>query len=222
MATEELVNLFPKFNSNDWNFEAEDEAYFQDTEDYDAEVYFETTSYSIYTKALYTLRGETVNIGVESISSGIYIELGDYRIDNSNKEINITIGADENLIMYIKSNIISNEGIIEGAYLYIVDNSSGEPEEPDYNELIQGGINDETGSFEDETANVVKTNFIDISDKKQIMVQVLTENVYIAKCYLYNANKELVKILDISVDKKHMFGIDLQKLIEEVINDGDE
>lgn len=95
-------------------------------------------------------------------------------------------------------------------------------EEPDNNELIQGGINDETGSFEDETANVVKTNFIDISDKKQIMVQVLTENVYIAKCYLYNANKELVKILDISVDKKRMFGLDLQKLIDEVINDGDE
>ena len=97
-----------------------------------------------------------------------------------------------------------------------------EPEEPDNNELIQGGINDESGAFENEVPNIVKTNYIDISDKKQILVNVLTEDVYILKCYLYNANKELVKIIDISADKKRMFGLDLQKLIEEVMNDGNE
>lgn len=97
-----------------------------------------------------------------------------------------------------------------------------EPEEPDNNELIQGGINNESGAFENEVPNIVKTNYIDISDKKQILVNVLTEDVYILKCYLYNANKELVKIIDISADKKRMFGLDLQKLIEEVMNDGNE
>ena len=95
-------------------------------------------------------------------------------------------------------------------------------EEPDDNELIQGDINDESGAFEDEVSNVVKTKYIDVSDKKQILVNVLTEDVYILKCYLYNANKELVKIIDISADKKRMFGLDLQKLIEEVMNDGNE
>ena len=95
-------------------------------------------------------------------------------------------------------------------------------EEPDNNELVQGDINDESGAFEDEVSNVVKTKYIDVSDKKQILVNVLTEDVYILKCYLYNANKELVKIIDISADKKRMFGLDLQKLIEEVMNDGNE
>jgi surface protein len=95
-------------------------------------------------------------------------------------------------------------------------------EEPDNNELIQGDINDESGAFEDEVLNVVKTKYIDISNKKQILVNVLTEDVYVLKCYLYNANKELVKIIDISADKKRMFGLDLQKLIEEVMNDGNE
>ena len=97
-----------------------------------------------------------------------------------------------------------------------------EPEEPDNNDLIQGDINDESGTFEDEVSNVVKTKYIDVSDKKQILVNVLTEDVYILKCYLYNANKELVKVIDISADKKRMFGLDLQKLIEEVMNDGNE
>jgi len=97
-----------------------------------------------------------------------------------------------------------------------------EPEEPDNNELIQGDINDSTGAFEDEVPNVVKTKYIDISGKKQITVNVLTENVYVLKCYLYNANKELVKIIDISEEKKRMFGIDIQKLIDEVMNDGNE
>lgn len=97
-----------------------------------------------------------------------------------------------------------------------------ESEEPDNNELVQGDINDETGVYEDEVPNVVKTKYIDISDKKQILVNVLTEDVYVLKCYLYNANKELVKIIDISADKKRMFGLDLQKLIEEVMNDGNE
>lgn len=95
-------------------------------------------------------------------------------------------------------------------------------EQPDDNELIQGDINDESGTFEDEVPNVVKTKYIDVSDKKQILVNVLTEDVYILKCYLYNANKELVKVIDISTDKKRMFGLDLQKLIEEVMNDGNE
>ena len=95
-------------------------------------------------------------------------------------------------------------------------------EEPDNNELVQGDINDETGVYEDEVPNVVKTKYIDITDKKQILVNVLTEDVYILKCYLYNANKELVKIIDISADKKRMLGLDLQKLIEEVMNDGNE
>ena len=98
---------------------------------------------------------------------------------------------------------------------------SEEPEE-DNNELIQGDINDETGTFEDEVPNVVKTRYIDISNKKQILVNVLTEDVYVLKCYLYNANKELVKVIDISADKKRMFGLDLQKIIDEVINNGNE
>lgn len=96
------------------------------------------------------------------------------------------------------------------------------PEEPDNNELIQGDINDETGAFADEVPNVVKTRYIDISNKKQILVNVLTEDVYVLKCYLYNANKELVKVIDISTDKKRMFGLDLQKIIDEVMNDGNE
>ena len=104
----------------------------------------------------------------------------------------------------------------------VVNGEPEEPEEPDNNELIQGDINDETGVYEDEVPNVVKTKYIDISDKKQILVNVLTEDVYVLKCYLYNANKELVKIIDISADKKRMFGLDLQKLIEEVMNDGNE
>ena len=99
---------------------------------------------------------------------------------------------------------------------------SEQTEEPDNNDLIQGDINDESGTFEDEVSNVVKTKYIYVSDKKQILVNVLTEDVYILKCYLYNANKELVKIIDISADKKRMFGLDLQKLIEEVMNDGNE
>ena len=104
----------------------------------------------------------------------------------------------------------------------VVSEYSGQPEEPDNNELVQGDINDESGVYEDEVSNVVKTKYIDISDKKQILVNVLTEDVYILKCYLYNANKELVKVIDISADKKRMFGLDLQKLIEEVMNDGNE
>ena len=121
--------------------------------------------------------------------------------------------------LYLSSLVCSNDGYSTIGEIKVV---AIESEEPDNNELIQGGINDESGAFEDETTNVVKTNYIDVSDKKQIIVNVLTDDVYIVKCYLYNANKELVKIIDISADKKRMFGLDLQKLIEEVMDNGNE
>lgn len=93
-----------------------------------------------------------------------------------------------------------------------------ECEEPNNNELIQGDII-EDGSFNDETTNVVRTNFIDVSDKKSIKVTVLTDNVYVSACYLYNANKELIKVIDLSSDKKRMLGVNLQELINQVLED---
>ena len=91
-------------------------------------------------------------------------------------------------------------------------------EEPDNNELVQGDIN-EDGTFNDESTTVVRTKYIDISDKKSIQVNVLTDNVYISACYLYNANKELVKIIEIPADKKRQFGVNLQELIAQIIKD---
>ena len=93
-----------------------------------------------------------------------------------------------------------------------------EPEEPDNNELVQGDIN-EDGTFNDESTTVVRTKYIDISDKKSIQVTVLTDNVYISACYLYNANKELVKVIEIPADKKRQFGVNLQELIAQIIKD---
>ena len=91
-------------------------------------------------------------------------------------------------------------------------------EEPDNNELIQGDIN-EDGTFNDESTTVVRTKYIDISDKKSIQVKVLTDNIYISACYLYNANKELVKVIEIPADKKRKFGVNLQELIAQIIED---
>ena len=91
-------------------------------------------------------------------------------------------------------------------------------EEPDNNELVQGDINDD-GTFNDESTTVVRTKYIDISDKKSIQVNVLTDNVYISACYLYNANKELVKVIEIPADKKRKFGVNLQELIAQIIED---
>ena len=91
-------------------------------------------------------------------------------------------------------------------------------EEPDNNELVQGDIN-EDGTFNDESTTVVRTKYIDISDKKSIQVNVLTDNVYISACYLYNANKELVKVIEIPADKKRKFGVNLQELIAQIIED---
>ena len=91
-------------------------------------------------------------------------------------------------------------------------------EEPDNNELVQGDIN-EDGTFNDESTTVVRTKYIDISGKKSIQVNVLTENVYISACYLYNANKELVKVIEIPADKKRKFGVNLQELIAQIIED---
>ena len=95
---------------------------------------------------------------------------------------------------------------------------SGQTEEPDNNELVQGDIT-EDGSFNDESTTVVRTKYIDISDKKSIQVNVLTDNVYISACYLYNANKELVKVIEIPADKKRKFGVNLQELIAQIIED---
>ena len=279
-------NLFPKFNSGSWTYEEEHEAYLENMEEYDTDVSFETNYYSIYATygQLDMIKGKTVKLGVSSIDPNIYIEMGEYRIDNSTLEVIISVGDNESCTLYIRSTTSGYiSGSIKGAYLYIIDDlpeittytvtfkdwdgttlktqnvedgaSATAPddptrdghvftgwdvdfsnvtsdlivtaqyekiEEPDNNELVQGDINDETGVYEDEVPNVVKTKYIDISDKKQILVNVLTEDVYILKCYLYNANKELVKIIDISADKKRMFGLDLQKLIEEVMNDGNE
>ena len=91
-------------------------------------------------------------------------------------------------------------------------------EEPDNNELVQGDIN-EDGTFNDESTTVVRTKYIDISDKKSIQVNVLTDNVYISACYLYNANKELVKVIEIPANKKRKFGVNLQELIAQIIED---
>ena len=279
-------NLFPKFNSDSWAYEEEHEAYLENKKEYDTDVSFETSYYSIYTAygQLDIIKGKTVKLGVSSIDPNIYIEMGEYRIDNSTLEVIISVGDNESYNLSIRSMSSGYiTGSIKGAYLYIIDDlpeittytvifkdwdgttlktqnvedgaSATAPddptrdgyvftgwdidfsnvtndlivtaqyekiEEPDNNELVQGDINDESGAFEDEVSNVVKTKYIDVSDKKQILVNVLTEDVYILKCYLYNANKELVKIIDISADKKRMFGLDLQKLIEEVMNDGDE
>ena len=279
-------NLFPKFNSDSWAYEEEHEAYLENKKEYDTGVSFETSYYSIYTAygQLDIIKGKTVKLGVSSIDPNIYIEMGEYRIDNSTLEVIISVGDNESYNLSIKSMSSGYiNGSIKGAYLYIIDDlpeittytvifkdwdgttlktqnvedgaSATAPddptrdgyvftgwdidfsnvtndlivtaqyekiEEPDNNELVQGDINDESGAFEDEVSNVVKTKYIDVSDKKQILVNVLTEDVYILKCYLYNANKELVKIIDISADKKRMFGLDLQKLIEEVMNDGNE
>ena len=279
-------NLFPKFNSDSWAYEEEHEAYLENKKEYDTDVSFETGYYSIYTAygQLDIIKGKTVKLGVSSIDPNIYIEMGEYRIDNSTLEVIISVGDNESYNLSIRSMSSGYiTGSIKGAYLYIIDDlpeittytvtfkdwdgttlktqnvedgaSATAPddptrdgyvftgwdidfsnvtndlivtaqyekiEEPDNNELVQGDINDESGAFEDEVSNVVKTKYIDVSDKKQILVNVLTEDVYILKCYLYNANKELVKIIDISADKKRMFGLDLQKLIEEVMNDGNE
>ena len=100
----------------------------------------------------------------------------------------------------------------------MVSEYSVEPEEPDNNELVQGDIN-EDGTFNDESTTVVRTKYIDISGKKSIQVNVLTENVYISACYLYNANKELVKVIEIPADKKRKFGVNLQELIAQIIED---
>ena len=91
-------------------------------------------------------------------------------------------------------------------------------ERPNNNELVQGDIN-EDGTFNDESTTVVRTKYIDISDKKSIQVTVLTDNVYISACYLYNANKELVKVIEIPADKKRKFGVNLQELIAQIIED---
>ena len=91
-------------------------------------------------------------------------------------------------------------------------------EEPDNNELVQGDIN-EDGTFNNESTTAVRTKYINISDKKSIQVNVLTENVYISACYLYNANKELVKVIEIPADKKRKFGVNLQELIAQIIED---
>lgn len=95
-----------------------------------------------------------------------------------------------------------------------------ESEESDDNELVQGDIL-EDGSFNDVATNVVRTKLIDISDKKSIKVNVLTDNIYVSACYLYNDNKELVKVIDLSSDKKRMFGVNLQELIKQVLEDGE-
>ena len=279
-------NLFPKFNSDSWTYGAEQEAYLENIKEYDTDVSFETSYYSIYTiyGQLDMIKGKTIKLGVSSIDPNICIEMGEYRIDNSTLEVIISVGDNESYNLSIRSMFSGYiTGSIKGAYLYIIDDlpeittytvtfkdwdgttlktqnvedgaSATAPddptrdgyvftgwdvefsnvtsglivtaqyekiEEPDNNELIQGDINDESGAFEDEVPNVVKTKYIDISNKKQILVNVLTEDAYVLKCYLYNANKELVKIIDISADKNRMFGLDLQKLIEEVINDGNE
>ena len=91
-------------------------------------------------------------------------------------------------------------------------------EEPDNNELVQGDIN-EDGTFNDESTTAVRTKYINISNKKSIQVNVLTDNVYISACYLYNANKELVKVIEIPADKKRKFGVNLYELIAQIIED---
>ena len=103
-------------------------------------------------------------------------------------------------------------------YWNIISSTEEEPEEPDINELVQGDIN-EDGTFNDESNTTVRTKYIDISDKKIIQVKVLTENVNISACYLYNANKELVKVIEIPDGKKRMFGVNLQELIAQIIED---
>lgn len=90
-------------------------------------------------------------------------------------------------------------------------------EEPDNNELVQGDIN-EDGSFNDGVSTIVRAKYIDISDKKSIVFNVLTDNVYISACYLYNVNKELVKVIEIPADKKRIFGVNLQELIVQILN----
>ena len=77
----------------------------------------------------------------------------------------------------------------------------------------------EDGTFNDESTTAVRTKYIDISGKKHIQVNVLTDNVYISACYLYNANKELVKVIEIPADKKRKFGVNLQELIAQIIED---
>ena len=78
-------NLFPKFNSDSWTYEAEQEAYLENIKEYDTDVSFETSYYSIYTTygQLDMIKGKTIKLGVSSIDPNICIEMGEYRIDNS-------------------------------------------------------------------------------------------------------------------------------------------
>ena len=275
-------NLFPKFNSDSWAYEEEHEAYLENIKEYDTDVSFETSYYSIYTAygQLDIIKGKTVKLGVSSIDPNICIEMGEYRIDNSTLEVIISVGDNESYNLSIKpmhSGYIT--GSIKGAYLYIIDDlpeittytvifkdwdgttlktqnvedgaSATAPddptrdgyvftgwdidfsnvtndlivtaqyekiEEPDNNELVQGDIN-EDGTFNDESTTAVRTKYINISNKKSIQVNVLTDNVYISACYLYNANKELVKVIEIPADKKRKFGVNLYELIAQIIED---
>lgn len=275
-------NLFPKFNSDSWAYEKERDAYLENIKEYDTDVSFETSYYSIYTTygQLDMIKGKIIKLGVSSIDPNICIEMGEYRIDNSTLEVIISVGDNESYNLSIKSMHSGYiTGSIKGAYLYIIDDlpeittytvifkdwdgttlktqnvedgaSATAPddptrdgyvftgwdidfsnvtndlivtaqyekiEEPDNNELVQGDIN-EDGTFNDESTTAVRTKYINISDKKSIQVNVLTDNVYISACYLYNANKELVKVIEIPADKKRKFGVNLQELIAQIIED---
>ena len=112
----------------------------------------------------------------------------------------------------------TENGDYDIAFDLVISERLEQPEEPDNNELVQGDIN-EDGTFNDESTTVVRTKYIDISGKKSIQVNILTENVYISACYLYNANKELVKVIEIPADKKRKFGVNLQELIAQIIED---
>ena len=164
-----------------------------------------------YTFKFYHVNGTTSNWEVTNLLV----------VNQNGTYVSEPIAADDNLVAYIT-------GVSEGESILTCSNQDGtviatcnitvKSEEPDNNELVQGDIN-EDGTFNDESTTVVRTKYIDISGKKSIQVNVLTENVYISACYLYNANKELVKVIEIPADKKRKFGVNLQELIAQIIED---